>query len=145
MTHEMKLQDAPFRLFSQGKKRVEVRLQDEKRQRIGVGDAVLFRREGGEETLLRYVVRLHAYPTFAALFAALPSEAFGCEEGKRPTAEDMYAYYSPDEEKKWGVLGIETCEEEDVRVHMTESEAWDYTARKVFEKYDGAFRALAKM
>ena len=49
MTHEMKLQDGPFRLFEEGKKRVEVRLLDEKRQKIRVGDAILFHRESGEK------------------------------------------------------------------------------------------------
>ena len=145
MTHEMKLQDDPFRLFAEGKKRVEVRLLDEKRRTIRPGDAILFRRASGTETLTRYVVRLHFYPTFAALFAALPHEAFGCREGKRLTVEDMHAYYSPEEEQKWGVVGIETCEDEDVQAHMTEREAWEYVSRKVFEKYDAAFRALAKL
>ena len=145
MTHEMKLQDAPFRLFEEGKKRVEVRLLDEKRQKIRPGDAILFHRESGEETLTRYVVRLHRYPAFSALFAALPPEAFGREKESPLTAEEMYVYYTPAEEEKWGVLGIEVCEDEDVRAHMTEREAWDYTAGKVFEKYDEAFRALAKL
>ena len=145
MTHEMKLQDAPFLLFAKGKKRIEVRLLDEKRQKIRQGDEILFRRATGTETVTRYVVRLHKHPTFAALFAALPPEAFGCAEGERLTADEMYAYYTSAEEQKWGVLGIEVCEDEDVRAHMTEREAWDYTAAKVFEQYDEAFRALAKL
>ena len=145
MTCEMTLKDAPFRLFQEGKKRIEVRLFDEKRQSLRPGDEIRFHHAETGETLTRYVVRLHRHPSFASLLEALPPEAFGREMGDPLTVAELYAYYAPEEEKKWGVLGIETCEDEDVRAHMTEREAWDYTAGRVFEKYDAAFRELAKL
>ncbi len=146
MTHEMKLNDTPFRLVETGEKRVELRLQDEKRQKIRAGDAILFRHADDlSRTVTRYVVRLHAYPTFAALFTALPMArvGFGSDDPQACAAE-MRGYYSEAEETSYGALGIELCEDENVRAHMTEAEAWEYTARKVFEKYDEAFRQLAK-
>ena len=136
----MRLQDGPFRLFAQGKKRVEVRLLDEKRRAIRPGDTLILRHVSSDEYLVRYVVRLHRYPDFKALFAALPPEAMG--EGL--TAEDLYAYYSPEDEKKWGALGIELCADPDVKKYMTEAEAWDYVSRCVLEKYADAFQELAK-
>ena len=42
MKHSMKLNPAPFGLIKAGKKTVEMRLFDEKRQRIKAGDIIEF-------------------------------------------------------------------------------------------------------
>lgn len=52
--HEMRLADAPFDMIKSGKKTVEVRLNDEKRRQICVGDIIIFRRK---ERYRRYVRR----------------------------------------------------------------------------------------
>ena len=145
MEHEMKLQPEYYNFILNGTKRIEIRLFDEKRQKLRPGDEIRFHHAETGETLTRYVVRLHRHPTFASLLEALPPEAFGRERDDPLTVAELYAYYTPEEEKKWGALGIELCEDEDVRAHMTEREAWDYTAGRVFEKYDAAFRELAKL
>lgn len=146
--HEMKLAKKFFLRMKEGKKTVELRLFDEKRQRIEVADAIRFVcAEDEGQTLLRYVLRLHRAQTFEALYKKLPLSALGYteEEEERASAEDMRAFYSAEEEEKYGVLGIELCEDEDVKRYMTDAEAWDYVSRGVFKKYDGAFRALAKL
>ena len=60
MKHEMKLREEPFSMMAEGKKTVELRLYDEKRRAIEVGDEICFRHASDEaRTLTRYVVRLH--------------------------------------------------------------------------------------
>ena len=43
MIHEMKLNKEPFEKIRDGKKTIELRLNDEKRQRVRVGDSIVFR------------------------------------------------------------------------------------------------------
>lgn len=42
MIHQMKLVDAPFELIRSGQKTIELRLNDEKRQIIKIGDFIVF-------------------------------------------------------------------------------------------------------
>jgi ASC-1-like (ASCH) protein len=42
MKHEMRLHDGPFKLIKAGSKTIELRLYDEKRQEIKVGDEIEF-------------------------------------------------------------------------------------------------------
>ena len=110
MTHEMKLNKAPFEQIRDGKKTIELRLNDEKRQQVKVGDRIVFRSLARpEETVLTEVIALHRFPSFARLYDALPLLACGYTEDQLPDAkpEDMDAYYSPEKQAQYGVLGIE--------------------------------------
>ena len=42
MLHHMNLQPGPFRKVKSGEKTIELRLNDEKRQRVAVGDQIEF-------------------------------------------------------------------------------------------------------
>lgn len=42
MVHEMKLHESPFKKIKSGKKTVELRLYDDKRRKINIGDKILF-------------------------------------------------------------------------------------------------------
>ena len=106
---EMKLNDTPFYQLKNGEKTVELRLADEKRRRIRVGDMITFKRRAAvQETLCARVVALHRATSFAALFA---TELFAkCGWGSLSPAEAVGAmrqYYSEAEEEKYGALGIE--------------------------------------
>lgn len=110
MTHEMKLNKEPFEKIRDGKKTIELRLNDEKRQRVRVGDRIVFRSlENHDETVLTEVLALHRFPSFAELYENLPLLACGYTEDELPEAkpEDMDAYYSPEKQTQYGVLGIE--------------------------------------
>ena len=110
MTHRMKLQDKPFRAISEGRKDIELRLYDEKRRAIRIGDRIEFRHAGDPERgLLVRVTALHPFPSFAALYASLPLDRCGYAPEEIPSArpEDMEAYYPSGEQEKYGVLGIE--------------------------------------
>ena len=53
MNHVMKLQEFPFDQIRNGKKNIEVRLYDEKRQKIKIGDTVEFRKESEQIEVLK--------------------------------------------------------------------------------------------
>ena len=109
MIHRMNLNPQPFAMISCGRKTIELRLNDEKRQRIRVGDTIIFSNTADEaEQLTVRVVNLYRFADFAALYAALPLDKCGYlpEEVAAAKPEDMEAYYSAAQQAQYGVLGI---------------------------------------
>lgn len=104
----MKLKEAPFSMIESGRKTVELRLYDEKRKTIKVGDTLMFTNVSNIEKVLFCKVKdLHLFPSFKKLYEALPMTKCGYTEGERPDHRDMEEYYSPEEQKLYGVVGIE--------------------------------------
>ena len=56
---EMKLDKEPFEKIKSGEKTIELRLYDEKRRKIRVGDIIVFTCRDGGERLARRVKALH--------------------------------------------------------------------------------------
>ena len=110
MTHAMKLHPEPFSMIASGEKIYELRLWDEKRQRIAPGDQILFTCSGDDTRQITALVKaLHRFPDFAALYAALPLEQCGYrpEEVAAASPADMAIYYSPEQQAKYGVVALE--------------------------------------
>ncbi len=111
VTHEMSLRESPFRAVASGRKVIEMRLFDPKRQLIRAGDAIRFTLVGSRESVTAEVVGLHYFPSFAALYASLlpvvGGVGLGYAEGDIPHPEDMLDYYSEDAIRRFGVVGIE--------------------------------------
>lgn len=107
--HPMKLNPAPFEMIKSGQKTVEFRLLDEKRQRIKVGDRIVFTNTVTGETLGKTVVKLHRFDSFAELYRSLPLLQCGytLEDVDKAHPSDMEQYYSIEEQKQCGVVGIE--------------------------------------
>jgi len=104
--HEMKLQQVPFAAIQAGGKIIESRLYDEKRQLIQLGDQILFRNMANlDETITTRVDGLLRYSTFSAMFSDFPAACFG-GESKNGLEEQIYSFYSKEDEAKFGVLGI---------------------------------------
>ena len=107
--HLLHLNPGPFARIQAGEKRIELRLNDEKRRAIRVGDLLRFQNTEAPAAELRAVVTaLHPYPSFRELYRALPLTACGYREAELAEASpaDMERYYSPEEERRLGVLGI---------------------------------------
>ena len=103
MLHKMKLKESPFERIKNGSKTIEFRLFDEKRRQIKIGDKIEFSKLPNlEEKLLVDVIDLYREDTFENLFRKLYIDE---EEIIRKT-KAMYEYYSPENEQKYGVLGI---------------------------------------
>lgn len=107
--HEMRLADAPFDMIKSGKKTVEVRLSDEKRRQICVGDIIIFCRKSGiGDTCAVNVVDLRHYNNFFELFSAESLAAAGCENmTAEQAAQSMYQYYTAEQESGFGALAIQ--------------------------------------
>ena len=106
--HHMHLAAQPFELIESGAKTIEVRLHDEKRREIEVGDQIVFTILGGSRRVNTKVVALHVFKNFLSLFSSPLFEKTG-NDGMtaEEAAESMYKYYLPADETKYGVLGIE--------------------------------------
>ena len=108
MHHEMSLRPGPFAKIADGSKRYELRLLDEKRRLISVGDTITFTCTADERTVQVRVTSLHTFADFAQLYAALPLTECGytAESAKIAHPRDMEAYYPPEKQAQYGVLAI---------------------------------------
>lgn len=108
LIHSMGLYNEYFTLIQEQKKTVEVRLYDEKRRKIALGDKIEFiSLPDQSKTLQVEVVGLTKYDTFKEMFTDIPSEKLG---GENWTLEEMidgmYKIYSPEQEQRWGTIAI---------------------------------------
>lgn len=105
MIHEMRLRPDPFDRIVAGKKKIEFRLWDEKRQLINQGDRIIFTNTDTGKNIATYVVEIHKASSFVQLKQLLLKKNLIEETDFEPSA--MRKYYSREEEKKYGVVGIE--------------------------------------
>ncbi len=109
MTHTMKLMPSPFNMIRSGTKTIELRLYDSKRQKIQIGDNILFTNiDNPLETIEVKVVDLYIFNSFKALYSELPLSECGYTEKDLKTASphDMDKYYTKEDQEKYGVIGI---------------------------------------
>lgn len=110
MKHTMKLHERPYKLILNGVKTIELRLYDDKRKRISVGDEIEFINSVDSNLSLSCtVVALHRFSSFEELYKKLPLLKCGYTRKDIASAapKDMDLYYSKDEQKAYGVIGIE--------------------------------------
>lgn len=104
----MGLYETPFHSIKSGKKKVEVRLNDEKRRKIRIGDRIKFTKlPGSDEILTVEVMELRKFPTFKEMYESIPASDFDAVGGSiEEMVERTYRIYSPEKEKEWGTLAI---------------------------------------
>lgn len=108
MLHHMSLQPEPFRKVKSGEKTIELRLNDEKRQRVSVGDQIEFRNLADDSQTVQVCVRaIHRFASFSELYRTLPLTSCGYRAGEKADPRDMDPYYSREEQQRYGVVGIE--------------------------------------
>ena len=110
MKHIMKLQASPFGMIKSGKKTIELRLNDEKRQKLKIGDEIEFIcTDDDYKTVGVRVTNIYHFDNFAQLYKSLPLLKCGYTEDDVCFAnpDDMNVYYPPDKQMKYGVIGIE--------------------------------------
>ncbi len=103
MEFTMKLHASPFEMILSGEKTIELRLNDEKRRQISVGDTIRFSKiNDPSRTLLTEVKELFVFDSFDELYKSLPLTECGYTADSVRTAspEDMREYYTPEQEKK---------------------------------------------
>ena len=105
MIHKMNLQDKYFDFIKNGTKRIELRLNDEKRQQIKIGDSIEFSNK--KDKFTAKVIGLLKYQDFKTLF-----NDFGIEIlAERTMAKEellgvLSEFYTPEKQEKFSVLGI---------------------------------------
>lgn len=108
--HNMNLDSCWFDKIKEGSKTIEMRLNDERRQSIQIGDEIIFTNNSQRNRHIRVrVINIHRFDSFKELYEALPLEKCGYTKDNVSEAkpEDMERYYSKEQQKKYGVLGIE--------------------------------------
>ncbi|MBO4767621.1 MAG: ASCH domain-containing protein [Lachnospiraceae bacterium] len=108
MTHQMQLQPEPFDMIKSGEKTIELRLYDEKRRKIRIGDEIVFTNTENGETLTVRVLDLAVFDSFEDLYKTLPLLRCGYTEQDIASAspDDMDVYYPKEKQKEYGVVGI---------------------------------------
>lgn len=102
MIYKMKLQGEPFKQIKKGIKKIEIRLNDEKRKFFEINDYIEFTNISTLEIMFVKITNLYHFESFEKLFNNFDNSILGCG-----SYEEMYKYYSKEEENKYGVLGIE--------------------------------------
>lgn len=108
MQHQMKLRTLPFEKIKNGSKTIELRLNDEKRQTVQVGDFIEFScLDEPKQKIQTRVTALHHFGSFSELYAVLPKEKLGYTPAETPVPDHMNEYYPRKKQEQYGVLGIE--------------------------------------
>lgn len=118
-TFVMHLSDTMFQAIQEGTKTVEVRLYDDKRHQIDIGDYIEFYRNNRRDTCVKMrVIDLRIKRTFKELFKRdidlvntemyFSPEQLGFPEKStiHSLVQEMYKYYTKDQERKYGVVAI---------------------------------------
>lgn len=108
MEHILKLQPRYFDYINEGTKRVELRLYDEKRQQINIGDTIIFQKEPELETTMKVkVIGLLRYNSFEELFNDFCIEIMADKSmTKQELLNVLEEFYTPEKQKQYGVVGI---------------------------------------
>lgn len=108
MKHTMGLYSEYFGQIKEGVKQIELRLNDEKRRQINVGDVIEFGKLPGKNELIQVeVTELTPYPNFRSIYEQVSFADLGCAGWTMDAMmKETYAIYSQQQEKEWGALAI---------------------------------------
>ena len=108
IVHSMKLRREFFDKVARGSKTVEMRLFDEKRKNIKVGDTIVFTCEDNTlENVTVQVIGTHVYQSFGALCADFDARALGFDRRKTQyISQFMSDIYSEPSIAECGVMAI---------------------------------------
>lgn len=102
----MSLQPKYFDFIKDGTKRIELRLYDEKRRSIQLGDIIEFAKSD-DEKFKAEVVGLLRYNSFAELFEDFDISILADSSmTKQELLEVLGEFYSEEKQAKFGVIGI---------------------------------------
>lgn len=104
----MHLNQEPFELVRTRKKTIEIRLLDEKRRKINLGDTIIFERLPDGEKVKCEVIGLSVFKSFKDLLSTFDKTKLGHPKNITldEQLEKQYSIYSKEEEKLNGVVGI---------------------------------------
>ncbi len=108
MKHEMKLWPEYYNFILNGTKRIEIRLFDEKRRQIKIGDTIKFLKEPELKcSFTAKVVGLLRYNTFEDMFKDFDISILSDESmSKSELIDVLEQFYTKEKQEQYGVLGI---------------------------------------
>lgn len=108
MKHKMKLQSEYYEFISKGTKRIEIRLFDEKRKQINLGDTIQFLKEPElKESFEAKVIGLLRYNSFEDMFNDFDISILADKNmSKEELISVLENFYPKEKQHKYGVLGI---------------------------------------
>lgn len=107
MNHNMHLDIKPFQMIERGIKTIEYRLNDEKRQKINIGDTITFYKKTLEkETIKVIITNLIYYKDLLSMFTANFNKELKYIYDSPKAVVDDTPYYTNDEIKKYGCVAI---------------------------------------
>jgi len=109
MEYNMGLQEKYFNDIKYGTKKIEIRLNDEKRKLLNIGDTLYFLLEPDRKKNVKSkIVSLTRYNNFEDAVNNIPIEYLASiNDLKEEYLNDLNKYYSKDDQEKFGVLAIE--------------------------------------
>ena len=98
-----------FDIVKNGKKDVEVRVNDEKRRKLKVGDVLVFlKRPNDDEEVRGVVTKLVLFSNFSDVVGSYDMERIYLKgTSKKEYLQLMSRFYQEEEVQKWGVVAIE--------------------------------------
>ncbi len=106
MKHEMNLQPKYFDFMKNGTKRIELRLYDEKRSKIQLGDTIEFSKSE-DEKIDAEVIGLLRYKNFTDLFEDFDISVLAdASMTKQELLDVLSEFYTPEKQAQYGVVGI---------------------------------------
>lgn len=105
-TYEFTLQNKPFTRMKNGQKQIEMRLFDERRQKLEVGDIIRFKNTESQEVLTTEIIALQKFNDFNELYAHYSAEELGYLRGEEVSPFDMGQYYNPAQIERFGTPAI---------------------------------------
>ena len=106
MIHEMKLANELFKKIVNGTKRIELRLFDEKRRKLKIGDFINFMNVETDEIITTKILDLKVYDNFKELYKNYDKKDLGYKEDEEASYQDMENFYSIEEQNKNKVVAI---------------------------------------
>lgn len=106
MTHELQLLPKYYNFIKDGTKRIELRLYDEKRSTINMGDVIQFSKSDNDKFSAK-VIGLLRYASFTELFNDFEINILADSSmTKLELSSDLDGFYSKADQDKYGVIGI---------------------------------------
>ena len=108
MEHILKLSPKYFEYMKNGTKTIEARLNDDKRKNIRIGDFIVLKKKPEliEEIHTEVVDIIHK-DSFERLIDRLDISMYSdASETKENYLNDIFHFYTKEEEQKYGVVGI---------------------------------------
>lgn len=104
--HRMRLQPKYFDFIKGGTKRIELRLYDEKRQLIRLGDVIEFTKSENEKFKTEVIGLLH-YKSFDDLFEDFDISILAdASMNKQELLSTLEEFYPTEKQAEFGVIGI---------------------------------------